>query len=290
MENIIVYGPTASGKSDFAIDLALKKNGAIINCDSQQIYREIPIITAQPSSSDMKKVKHMLYGIVDYNEDYNVNRWLEDVAYAIEEVNNTSRVAIIVGGTGLYINALLHGVHSMSDVSDTRKRELYQEFATKEVADLYDELRELDSEYAKQLSANDRQRISRALVFCQETGKRYSDFRDSENTLPKVLEKMKWQKIYLKPDRESLYEKINKRFIDMTENGAIDEVKSLYEKLGDNQDYTKATGVKEMVSYLKGELTKDEMIERSQQLTRNYAKRQYTWFNRQLEADQLIAS
>lgn len=286
-KHIAIYGPTASGKSNLAMKYAAKNNGVILNFDSQQIYREIPIITAQPPLEDLQSFEHKLYGYVDYATQYNFNLWLEDVIFAVKDILHQKRSIIAVGGTGLYLNALLNGAALMPDLDAAEVlflKNFYLDFSSHE---LYEKLKHLDANYASTINKSDRQRIFRAISFCEITGRKYSDFREEQNAKNPLLEGLNFYKVYIKPNRDILYKAINDRFEDMIQNGAIDEIEALYQK-NPNQDFTKSTGVKEIIAYLQGQMGKSEMILKSQQLTRNYAKRQYTWFNNQIEADEII--
>lgn len=289
LQHIAIYGPTASGKSNLAMEYAAKNGGIIVNFDSQQVYREIPIITAQPPQKDLQSFEHKLYGHVNYATQYNFNLWLKDVIAVIKDILNRKLPIIAVGGTGLYLNALLKGAILMPDLDEAEVFSLKNFYSEYETYKLHAKLMQLDPKYASTINKADRQRIFRALSFCEITGRRYSDFREEQNIKNPLLDGLNFYKIYIKPKRDVLYEAIDNRFEDMIQNGAIDEVEALYKK-DPQQDFTKSTGVKEIVWYLKGEMSKDDMISRSQQLTRNYAKRQFTWFNNQVNADEVIES
>ncbi len=284
---LIIYGPTASGKSNFAIEIAQRLNGMIINADSQQVYKEIPIITAQPDTHDTQKVPHKLYGFLPYNHHFTVQQWLEKAAVEINNTHDNGYLPIIVGGTGLYIKALTDGIISIPHIENNTREQFLAGHNNTPTSKLYEHLLHHDRTYAEQINSNDRQRILRALLVCVELKEKYSTFIQQKNA--RTFNNIRFFSIYIKPDRNSLYNIINARFLAMLKSGAIEEVQTLM-SLYPTSNFTKATGIKEIVSYLRKQITYQEMVEKAQQLTRNYAKRQFTWFNNQMQSDLILAS
>jgi len=282
---IVLYGPTASGKSSLAIEIAKKHNGAIINADSQQVYREIPIITAQPSAVDMKKAPHKLYGVLEYDYHFSVQEWLLLANEKIIECQKEGHLPIIVGGTGLYIKALLEGLVAIPTIDKVERSKFFNKYKAVTTDSLYDLLVKHDAAYADRISPSDRQRILRALCVYEILGEKYSTFISKKNI--GVLPDNNFRSIYLKPDRKSVYDSIEQRFMQMIDEGLLEEVKILMQQYPDS-DFKKATGVKELVAYMRNQLLYDDMVTKIQQLTRNYAKRQYTWFNNQMIPDIVV--
>lgn len=289
MQIILIYGPTASGKSDYAIKIAKEKNGIIINADAQQIYKEIPIITAQPildNNNTIDGIEHLLYGFLKYIDHFSVSKWLACLKEQIEYCNLKDKTPIIVGGTGLYIKSLCDGILEFPELDQEKLLEfmrLHQDLSTHE---LYHMLEKHDPNYATQIHQNDRQRILRALSFSVINEKPYSSFLKQKNV--QTIEDAKFFKIYIKPNRNRVYENIKHRIDKMFVSGFVEEVKSLIAQYPDAK-LNKAIGLEQINSYIKGECSLEQAFEKMAQLTRNYAKRQYTWFNNQLEHDEVIS-
>lgn len=266
-----VMGPTASGKSDFAIKLAQKVGGEIINTDSLQVYEDVPLLTARPTDKDMSEVPHHLYGFMDSFSKCNVAFWLEKVKEIIDEVETP----VFVGGTGMYFKMLLEGLHDIPDIPDEVRTF---------VRGLTEEERKIRLGEEAPL---DPQRQMRALEVLMATGKPLSYWHTQPIHRPIEGD---FKSILILPERGVLYERCNVRFQKMINSGALSEVKNLLEK---NPDRTggvfQAIGVKELSSFLLGEISVDEAIEKASQATRNYAKRQYTWFKHQICADTILS-
>jgi tRNA dimethylallyltransferase len=277
---IIVTGPTTSGKTGFAVDLALKLRGEIINADSLQVYKENPIISAQPTVEEQKDIAHHLFGYVSGDEEYNVARWIKD---AIEVINKSKSTPIIVGGTGLYIKHLIFGLSNIPDISFKTKEEAKELLEKIGNENFYATLKNVDPISAAKISPNNIKKMLRSYEVYKETGKAHSSW---ESTPYFPLERFKL--VILEPDREMIYPKCNQRFLEMLENGVLEEVENLK-----NQNYNplmgimKSHGVPELVKYLNGEYSLTEAIDKSQQVTRNYAKRQLTWNKHQYNHPQL---
>lgn len=281
---IIIAGPTASGKSNLAIEIAKQINGTIINADSMQVYKELSVITARPSNEDKNLVPHTLYGVISGFEECDAAKWSAMAAEEMRQAWNKGRIPIITGGTGMYIKSLTDGMSSIPDIDETiriKTRELANKIGA---TGLYDMLRKQDEETANKLKPNDIQRITRAWEVLQSTGRPMSYWRKQPN-IP-VIES-NYFTIVFTPDREVLYNRCNARFAKMLkQDGAIDEVKNLMSlDIPETNTIMKAIGVPEVIEYIKGNITIDEAIEKASQATRNYAKRQLTWLRNQVNAD-----
>lgn len=281
---IIITGITASGKSELCDNLIKRYNNVdIINCDSKQIYKEIPIITAQP----LKQEKfYKLYGYVAAEENYSVGLWLKDLE---KEVNNTLenlRVPLITGGSGLYISSLIKGLSAMPQISQEIKKNVNELNKNLSKEEFYRLVLSKDTKIQGKIFMNDSHRLSRALEVILETGKSIFVWQE-ENRHPPLFSEFKMYTIL--PKREDVYKRINSRFVSMVENGVIDEVKKLLSmNLPPHLPAMKAHGVPEIIKYLNSEITLKEAIEIAQINTRHYAKRQYTWFKNQFPNSKII--
>lgn len=280
---IIVAGPTASGKTKLAIDIAEKIGASVINADSLQVYKENPIISAQPSLNERRGIDHFLFGYISGIEDYQIARWLRDVKKIIEESKNS---LVIVGGTGFYIKHLLYGLAEIPEIPFAARnmaREMQVAMGNQKFHKL---LEELDPEAAKIIDPNSYKRVLRAYEVVKYTGKSILTWQLDSKNFAMNLDNIKM--VVIAPERESLYKLINERFINMLNNGAIDEVKNII-NLNCNplQGIMKSHGVPEIISYLKGEITLQEATQKAQQAVRNYAKRQTTWFKHQFNDEKL---
>ncbi|MDG7057383.1 MAG: tRNA (adenosine(37)-N6)-dimethylallyltransferase MiaA [Wolbachia endosymbiont of Penenirmus auritus] len=280
---VIITGITASGKSELC-DSLIERYGNIdiINCDSKQVYREIPIITAQPPRQEKF---YKLYGYVSARENYSVGLWLEDLKREVNSALENSRIPIITGGSGLYISSLIKGLSSIPQISQEVRQNVSELRKNLSKEEFYKLVLSKDSKIQGKIFMNDSHRLSRALEVITETGK--SIFVWQENRQPPLFNNFKIYTIL--PERENVYRKINSRFIKMVENGAIDEVEKLLSmNLAPHLPAMKAHGVPEIIKYLKGELNLDETIQIAQTNTRHYAKRQYTWFKNQFPNAEMI--
>ena len=292
-ETILIAGPTASGKSAFAIQLAQarKKNDncIIINTDSMQVYRQLQIITARPHAEDMALVPHALYGCRDGNKPYSVASWLADVKDLLEEIKRKTKCVIFVGGTGLYFKALCEGLSPVPE-PDPHIRRKWREFG--KFGDggcengakdnlLYRELLKRDKQAAAILRAGDHQRIIRALEVIDSTGKSILEWQKADRGNP-VIGPDCLQKMLLMPERSLLHERINNRFDNMVELGGVDEVNRLLQlNIDPTLPIMKAIGVPQFKNYLEAKISLEEAIQSAKAATRQYAKRQSTWFNNQ---------
>ncbi|MEM7300194.1 MAG: tRNA (adenosine(37)-N6)-dimethylallyltransferase MiaA [Pseudomonadota bacterium] len=279
---ILIAGPTASGKSGLALELAEKTNGTVINADSMQVYDGLRILTARPEDTDLKRAPHLLYGHVKPDVLYSAARWLEDAKQALDEVRADGSVPIFVGGTGLYFKSLLNGIADVPDI-DPQVRQKWRDFATEQGAEaVYTELTKRDPQIAGQFRPSDARRLVRALEVVDQTGKSLLHFQN-QATSGLFGERDKIQRLVLMPDRGLLHQRINARVHAMIEEGAIEEVKLLKDRdLPREALILKAIGVAALSEHLNGETSLEKAIERIRAQTRQYAKRQYTWFRHQL--------
>ena len=274
----VIAGPTATGKSDLSISLAKKISGAVINSDSMQVYENLEILTARPTLSEMKNINHHLYGFVDGRERYNVERWCNDATEIIKKTSAKNLTPILVGGTGLYINTLINGLVDLPLIPESIKIEsekILQEFG-KDF--LINQIKNVDPESLNEINHNDTVRLRRIWEVFESTGKKFSEWKLNKNK--KFITDYKFKILLFLPDREKNYQVVNSRFVKMMKSGAVEEVKKLLElNLNDSLPVMRAHGVPEIKKYLANESTLEECISKGQQVTRNYVKRQHTWWN-----------
>lgn len=278
----IIGGPTASGKSALAIELAQKTNGVVLNGDALQIYADLSILSARPQADDLTQAPHQLYGVLDGAERGSVALWLTMVHEAITAALNNNQTPIVVGGTGMYLRALIQGIANIP----TPPAELVSRLGTEYDAiggDAFKaRLAALDPQSATTLLASDRQRLIRAHAVASHTGQPLGSWQAQPNGF---LPSPDWQLIpaVIDIDRAKLYERCNLRFELMLNHGALDEVKTLLSRqLEADLPVLKAVGVPELSDYLSGKIELSEAIRLGQQATRHYAKRQLTWFRNQM--------
>ena len=281
---IIIAGPTASGKSGLAMRLAAAINGAIINADSMQVYATFPILSAQPDAVARASIPHYLYGTVTAPSISTAASWRTDAMGIIENVFATGRTPIVVGGTGLYLEALMHGISDIPDVPDEIRQKIIAEYETLGGPAFRDRLMKVDKAAAIRLPPGDSQRLIRAWAVYAATGKSISYWQKEGLMSPPDV----WQfkSILLLPERDTLYEAIDKRFLDMVAHGALDEVRDTPTLEHPSQ---KALGVQELRAFIRGEVTREEAIHQAQQFSRNYAKRQLTWFKNRFMKKEIAA-
>lgn len=281
---ILIAGPTASGKSKLAVELALQWGGEIINTDSMQIYPVLDILTARPDKSDLKKVPHHLYGFAPLERPYSAALWLEQARQQTEDIRSRDAVPVFVGGTGLYFRAIEEGLARIPDIPD-ETRQLVRSRLTLEGSEaLHRELTQLDPEGAARLKTGDSHRIARALEVVLATGKPLAHYQNQQGH-PPVIAGNRVEKIVLMPKREVLHHRINLRTDWMLENGALDEARELLAlKLPPHSTVLKAIGVRQLEKLLYGEFALNQAKEQIKAATRQYAKRQSTWFNGQFDA------
>ncbi len=279
---ILIAGPTASGKSALALALAEKLGGAIVNADSMQVYRDLRLITARPTPEEEARAPHLLYGHVDAGENYSVGRWCRDVAAALAEISAQGRIAILVGGTGLYFKALTGGLAAVPATPPEIRAQVRGRLQSDGVAPLYAELIERDPATAYRLMPNDRSRICRALEVVLATGRSLSDWH--RDGLPAPVDSARTAKIFLTCERKALVARIEARFAAMLAAGALDEVRRLAgRRLDPLLPAMKAHGVPWLIRHLNGEITLGDAGAGAVMDTRRYAKRQVTWFRNQMK-------
>lgn len=279
---ILIAGPTAGGKSAFALEIAKQVDGVVINADSMQVYDTLRVLTARPSADEMDGVPHLLYGHVRAGAHYSTGAWLRDVAAVLARLRDEGRKAILVGGTGLYFRALTEGLAEMPEIPEAIRTFWRDFYAGKGAESLHSALAERDPAMAGRLNVNDAQRIIRALEVFDASGRSIATFQ--AETPPPLVNADRAAKFIILPPRPLLHERINRRFEMMFDAGAVEEVETL---LGLGLDRSamvmRAIGVSEIGGWLKGELSREETIERAQAATRQYAKRQMTWFRNQMD-------
>lgn len=275
---IVICGPTSSGKTKLSIEVAKLVNGEIVSADSMQIYKDMTIGTAKPTTEEMQGIKHYLIDFVSPDKRYSVAEYKNDATNAIEEIISKGKTPIVVGGTGLYVNSLIYEIEYPSVELDTNYRKKLEEIAEKEGLDrLYEMAMKVDKLAMKKISQNDKKRICRVLEIYHATGKTKTQIEiESRANEPKY----DYLVFGISMDREKLYDRINKRVDIMIEDGLIDEVKEVLNKYDDFPTAMQGLGYKEVVEYINGDTTKEEMIEKIKMETRRYAKRQLTWFRR----------
>lgn len=274
----VIGGPTASGKSKLAVELAKKINGEIISADSMQIYKDMNIGTAKISKEEMQGIKHYMIDFVSPEARYSVSSFKKDAESAIEEILAKGKTPIIVGGTGLYIDSLIYGIEFQDEKIDTKYREELNNIAeTEGLEELYKKAQKIDPEAMEKISINDKKRIIRVLEIYHKTGKTKTE-QEKESRKNEV--KYNYKVFAITMPREKLYERIEKRVDKMIEQGLIEEVKTILEKYSQFPTAMQGLGYKEVVEYLENKITKEEMIEKIKKETRHYAKRQLTWFRK----------
>ena len=278
---IVICGPTASGKTALSIQLAKTIDGEIVSADSMQIYKDMDIGTAKPTYEEMDGIKHFLIGTVSPTKRYSVANYKKDALKAIEEILKKGKTPIIVGGTGLYVDSLVQGIeYDDIEVDLKYRKELEKNAEEKGLEYLYKNALETDPLAMEKISQNDKKRIFRVLEIYHSTGKtktvQEKKSKEKENPYEYIV-------FAIDMERQKLYERINKRVDIMLENGLVDEVKSLINKYKELPTAIQGLGYKEVILYLKKEITYEEMVEKIKQETRHYAKRQLTWFRKNKE-------
>ena len=275
---IVICGPTASGKTALSIELAKKINGEIVSADSMQIYKDMDIGTAKPTKQEMGEIKHYLLDFVSPEDRYSVAQYKQDAKKAIKEIINKCKTPIIVGGTGLYVDSLIYEIEYNDIKLDDEYRKKLEKIAEEQgLEELYKKAVEIDPEAMKKISQNDKKRIMRVLEIYHSTGKTKTEQEKESRKNPVEYD---YRVFAINWDREILYQRINKRVDIMAEQGLIEEVKEILDKYDKFPTAMQGLGYKEVVDYLNGIYTKEEMIEKIKLETRRYAKRQLTWFRK----------
>jgi tRNA dimethylallyltransferase len=278
---ILIAGPTASGKSALALQLAQAHGGVIINTDSMQVYRDLRVITARPTPEEEALAPHRLYGEVDAAVNFSAGAWVAEAALALAEVRAQNRLAIFTGGSGLYFKALTRGLSAVPPIAPDVRDYVRARLQRDGVEALHAELMRRDPASAQRLNPRDRIRVARALEVVESTGRSLADWH--RDALPPLLPPDQVTALFLAPEREALYARIDARFDAMLEAGALDEVAALAaRKLDPLLPAMKAHGVPALIRHLNGELSLQDAATIGRADTRHYAKRQFTWFRHQL--------
>jgi tRNA dimethylallyltransferase len=278
---VLIAGPTASGKSALALELAQQTGGVIINTDSMQVYRDLRILTARPTEAEEARAPHRLYGHVDAAINFSAGAWVTDAAKALAEARAENRLPIFTGGSGLYFKALTRGLSAVPPIAAEVREEVRARLERDGVEVLHAELAHKDPLSAERLKPRDRARIARALEVVEATGRSLTDWH--REGLPPLLPPGEFSALFLAPEREELYARIDARFAAMIGAGALEEVAALAARnLDPLLPAMKAHGVPALIRHLRGEITRDEAAEIGRADTRHYAKRQFTWFRHQL--------
>ena len=266
-----------------ALTLAAKLNGVVINADSMQVYRDVPTLTARPSESEQQGVPHRLYGFLEPDENCSVFKWVKAAAAEIRQVWRENKVPVIVGGTGFYLQTLIKGISPVPQVRKETRVKIRKQFEQQGYEKFLEEFRKKDPSF----SFTDPQRVLRAAEILEETGKSVTYWQ----SLPFEKEIEADFLCFLTDlPREELYDRCNKRFEQMMKNGAVEEVRTLLAKAPPADSLImKAVGVSEIKALLNNEISKKEAVEHACQMTRNYAKRQMTWFRHRFFADQVVS-
>ena len=276
---IVICGPTASGKTSLSIELAKQINGEIISADSMQIYKDMNIGTAKPTKKEMQGIKHYLLDFVSPDERYSVAQYKEDAKNAIREILKKGKRPIVVGGTGLYIDSLIYEIEYPQIEFDENYRKKLEKIVedNEGLQKLYNMALKIDPDAMKKISSNDKKRIMRVLEIYNAIGKTKTEqeieSRKNEPEFEYKVYAINW-------DRKLLYERIDKRVDIMIEQGLVEEVKNIVKKYNKFPTAMQGLGYKEVVEYLNGNCTKEEMVEKIKKETRHFAKRQLTWFKK----------
>ena len=271
---IVISGATASGKSKVAIEVAKIFNGTIINADALQIYRDLPILSAQPTAENLIEVEHFLYGILPANEKISVGIWLKMVAEIVKKIQQENKIPIIVGGNGMYISRLINGISEIPEIDEKfrlQAQNLYTEIGHQKFQENFGNTKIID-----------KQKLLRACEVFLQTGKKIEFFQ--QQPPKKALENQQFIHLNLNPPRQEIYQNCNERFAKMLENNALNEVKNYIKNINDlSSPIINTLGFKEILEFLNNKITLDEMQSLASQKTRNYAKRQLTWFRHQFD-------
>ncbi len=275
---IVICGPTASGKTKLSIELAKTIDGEIVSCDSMQIYKDMNIGTAKVTKEEAQGVKHYLVDFISPDQRYSVANYKKDATNAIEEILKKGKVPIVVGGTGLYVDSLIYNIDYAEIETDLEYRKKLEKIANTEGLDrLYEMAKKIDEKATLAISCNDKKRIIRILEIYHSTGrtKTEQEIESRKNEVP-----YNYIVFAINMDREKLYDRINRRVNIMLEEGLIEEVELLLKKYKEFPTAMQGLGYKEVIEYINGHITKEEMIEKIKSETRKYAKRQLTWFRK----------
>lgn len=282
----VVAGPTASGKTALAVELAKRHNGEVVSADSMQIYDEMQVGTARPDEEEMQGIPHHMMGFLSPSESFSVADYVEQAARCIEDIHARGKLPIVAGGTGLYIRSLLQGIRFTQMPEDPSLRRELEEASQRDPMALWETLRQLDPEAAQAIHPNNRKRVIRAVEVCRLTGRPFSvqSREAAEGESP-----YDWAMVCIGfHDRQKLYDRINLRVDLMLEQGLEEEAKGFFQN-HPGGTAVQAIGYKELAPYFRGEATLEEAAEAIRRETRRYAKRQLTWFRREEGACWLYA-
>jgi len=279
LDAVLIAGPTASGKSALAMELAENLRGIIINADSMQVYCELAVLTARPSAADEMRIPHRLYGHVKASERYSVGRYQEEATHALAEARAGNRVAIFTGGTGLYFDALTKGLSPIPAVPAEIRESVRVRFETMGREPFFEEFARRDPVTASKLRASDTQRVQRAAAVLEATGRPLAEWKDMSGR--PVLTGLRVARLVLAPSREVLFERIDRRFEAMVRQGALEEARLLL-GLDPSLPAAKALGLPQLQTYLTGQGSLESAIGVAQLATRHYVKRQMTWFRNRM--------
>ena len=272
---IVLLGPTASGKTSLSIEIAQKLNTEILSCDSRQFYKELKIGAAPPSQEELAIVKHHFVHHLSINENYNIGQFEKDAIAKITELFKVHNFLLLVGGSGLYIDAICNGIDNIPSISNNIRKKINNEYEKNGITWLQEKIKKIDPEFYKSSDINNPQRLKRCYEVFHQTGKRFSTFHKKE----KKKRNFEIIKIGIKTDREQLYKKINTRVDKMIKNGLVNEAKLL--KKFREKNALNTVGYKELFNYFDQNIELDVAIEEIKKNTRRLAKRQLTWFRKE---------
>ena len=278
---VVALGPTASGKTALSLAIAERFHGEIVNCDSVAMYRGFDIGTAKPTAAERARAPHHLIDCVEPLSYMTAGEYARQARQVIEEIKTRGNLPIVVGGTGLYLRALVEGLFPGPQRSEKLRERLHERASSRGAGYLHRILSRLDHAAAKKIHANDVPKLVRAIEVCLASRHKMTDLWQQQGR--DALCGFRILRIGLDPDRQALYERINQRAREMFDNGLIEETQSLIEKYGDAAGPLSSLGYKQAVQFLRGEVSREKALQTAQQAHRNYAKRQMTWFRRESE-------
>lgn len=285
---IVVAGPTASGKSGLALAIARQFDGVVVNADSMQVYDLLRVVTARPSPEEEALAPHCLYGVLPPNVNCSAAMWKDMAAAEMETIWQSGKLPVVVGGTGLYLRTLMHGISPAPDIPDDVRTKTRARLAEIGNAAFHALLAERDPVMAARLDPANSQRLARAWEVLEASGKSLAEWQSlpMEGAVP-----ARWLSLFIDPPRNILYDNCDRRFDQMMAQGALDEVAALLALgLDPALPAMKALGVPELAALLSGKLSRDQAVEQAKKATRNYAKRQLTWFRNQLEKPERVST
>lgn len=283
MDAILITGPTASGKSALAVAMAQKHGGEVVNADSMQVYDALHVLTARPFEAEMGGIMHHLYGRVPAGAKYSTGDWVRSAEVLVDEIRGRGRIPVFVGGTGLYFKALSGGLSDMPAIPEEIRRKWRGRLTEEGAAALHAQLTVIDPKAAAVLGRSDSQRIVRALEVKEAGGRSIVELQ--AETGRAIIDPNRVEKLIVEPERSILHDRINRRFARMLDIGAVEEVRALLSLgLDPAMPMMKAIGVPQIAAMLRGEMSREDVIEKASAATRQYAKRQMTWFRNQLDA------